>query len=157
MRLPWNSAKYETGTFVLEHQHPQGVSPPSAHLVEVIQQICGILIHPIRARPLELVEAITSGKQADPQRLAAPRGEHVPDAVADCNGARDRSIQPGRRGQKQVRVRLRILHVIACDHHVNVGIHTVDAVDEVPSRSKMNTGLMVIGSLTKGKSTLGKA
>jgi hypothetical protein len=85
----------------------------------VIQQVGGILIHPVRPGTLELVETIAAGQQSDPECLAAPGGQHVPDAVADHNGTADRDIQFLGGGDEQVRVRLRILDVVACNDHID--------------------------------------
>ena len=49
----------------------------------MLEQVCGVVVHPIRPRALQLIRAIAAGQEPDAEHARAARGEHVPDAVAD--------------------------------------------------------------------------
>src|SRR6185437_5591920 len=56
---------------------------PAADLVYVAQEVGRIFVYPHGAGALELVLAIAARKEAHSEAAGAPRGQHVPDAVAD--------------------------------------------------------------------------
>src|SRR5579859_2327771 len=50
--------------------------------VEMVQQIGRVLVHPIRAGPLELFLSVAPGEEADRQRARPAGGQEIPDTVA---------------------------------------------------------------------------
>ena len=66
-------------------------SPSSADLVEVNEQIRGILVDTDGARLAQLVGAVTAALQSCSERAAAGRGEQVPGAVAHDECRLDRT------------------------------------------------------------------
>src|ERR1700722_19610038 len=91
----------------------------NSNLVEVLQQIKRVLVHPISSSPFELILAVTTGKEADAQRSSASRCQQVPDTVSDYNRVLHVDFETPGRGQKQVRIRFRALHLVASnDRHL---------------------------------------
>jgi len=63
-------------------------------LVEVVQQIGGILIYAIRPRALELFLSIATRQESHAERAGAARREQVPHAVPDHHRTRRSDPQP---------------------------------------------------------------
>src|SRR3954470_21888056 len=62
---------------------PAGLlSDADADLVEVRQQVGGVLVDAVGAGPLQFVLAVAAREQADPQGPRPPGRQQVPDAVA---------------------------------------------------------------------------
>ena len=89
------------------------LSPPSANLVDVQQQVGGVLVDPERARILKLVEPIAAAENPDTERTAACGRQRVPDAVANDDRRFDRCSELLGRRQKQIRIRLGVFDLIA--------------------------------------------
>jgi len=89
--------------------------PSTADLVDVLQHFGRVFIDAERARLLQLLDPVAAAHQADAERTAAHRGEHVPDAVADHHGVLDRRTQPLGGGQEQVGIRLGVFHLVPRD------------------------------------------
>src|SRR5208282_6074243 len=68
--------------------------PSTADLVDVLQHFGRVFIDAERARLLQLLDPVAAAHQADAERAAAHRGEHVPDAVADHHGVLGRRAKP---------------------------------------------------------------
>src|SRR5689334_18724283 len=66
---------------------------PPADLVEMIEQISRVLVDADGAGVAQLLVAIAAGQQPDAERATARGGEHVPDGVADHDGALDLRTQ----------------------------------------------------------------
>ena len=70
-------------------------STAAPDLVDVLEQIGRIFIDPSGAAALEFVGPVSSRQQSHSESVAAPCGQHVPDAVADndriLDGALSRS------------------------------------------------------------------
>ncbi len=64
---------------------------------------------------LQFACAIAAAEEADAERAAARRRQHVPDAVADDNGGLDRRVEPRGGGEEKVRVGLGVFDLIARD------------------------------------------
>ena len=78
--------------------NPPTITPGShPQLVEVLEQIGGILVDPVRSRPRQLLLAVAAGQQSDAQRPGAPRRQEVPHAVADHGRVLDRRRPAWRR------------------------------------------------------------
>ena len=91
------------------------INPPGGCRVRPSAQVERVLINAIGSGPLQLLLAITAGKQSDTERSGALRGQQVPNAVPDHDRVVNGHPQPLGRGQEQVRIRLRVPHLIARD------------------------------------------
>src|ERR1035441_173741 len=97
------------------HMRRESIRPADAEFVQVRERVDGVRINAIGSGPLQLLLAITAGKQSDTDRSGALRGQQVPDAVADHDRVVNGHPPPLGRGQEQVRIRLRVPHLIARD------------------------------------------
>lgn len=77
------------------------------------QQVRGVFIHAQCAGPFKFIHSVSARQQPHAQRAAAPRSEHVPDAVTHHDAMLDRHAQTRRRCNEEIRVRLGVLHVVA--------------------------------------------
>ena len=85
------------------------------------QQIRWIIVDSISARAFQLFAAITARKQSDTQGARPPCREQIPDAVADHNRIGDIDAEFLSRGEKEIRIGLRMLdHVARDDRHFGV-------------------------------------
>ena len=63
-------------------------SGPDSHLVEVTEEVGGILVDAVGAGSLQLLLPVAAGEQPDTERLGPTGGQEIPDAVAhDHRGA----------------------------------------------------------------------
>ncbi len=72
----------------------------------MMQQIGRILVHPVGAGPLELLEAMAAREQPDPEGPRTTGREQVPDAVAHDHRGADLDIEAAGPGQEEVGVGL---------------------------------------------------
>src|SRR5436190_22879367 len=79
------------------------------------QEVGRVGIHAVCARGHELLAAVTSGQESDPEGAGALGGEKVPDAVADHEAITWRHTQSFRRREEQVGVGLGVGHLVARD------------------------------------------
>src|SRR5205807_724465 len=98
-------------------QRPPGNLPggPDPELVQVGEEVRRIVVHAIGARPLELLLAIASREQPNPQSARSLGGEQVPDAVPDHKAVAWRDAKALGGSQEEVWVRLRIGNLVAGD------------------------------------------
>src|SRR3989442_2869705 len=87
-------------------------SPPDADLVEVPEQVAGILVDAIRTGARELVLPVAAREEPDAYAMHASRREQVPDAVADHDRVRGLGTETAR----------------GCDEEVGVGLGVADEV-----------------------------
>ena len=53
---------------------------PDPNFVQVPQQVCGVLIHAVGARPFEFILAVAPREKANAEGTGAAGGEEIPDA-----------------------------------------------------------------------------
>ncbi len=90
-----------------------GAGRAHAHLVEVGEQVGGVLVHAVGAGPGELVLAVATREQAHAERAGATGGQQVPHAVAHDDRVLDVGAEPFGRREEQVGVGLRVGHLVA--------------------------------------------
>src|SRR5437763_1954764 len=89
---------------MMQFRHERPMLPPAADLVEMIEQVSRVLVDPDGAGMAQLLVAIAAGQQPDAEGAAAGRCKHVPDGVADHDGALDLRAQFRGRRQEEIRV-----------------------------------------------------
>jgi hypothetical protein len=77
------------------------------------QEVSRVFVNADGAGLPQLIRTIAAAEQSHPQRPAARGRKHVPDTVADHDRPLDRRVEPSRRCQEQIRVRLGISHLVA--------------------------------------------
>src|SRR5439155_22632020 len=92
------------------------LSGPDPYLVQVRQQVRGILVDPVGAGTLELILAVAARQETDAERAGAVGGEEIPDAVADDDGRGDRYSETLGGRQEEVWIGLGALHLVPRDH-----------------------------------------
>src|SRR5215475_2307468 len=70
-----------------------GSLAPAADFVEMIEQVGRVLVDANGAGMAQFLVAIAAGQQPDAERATARGSEHVPDGVADHDGALDLRTQ----------------------------------------------------------------
>src|SRR5262245_5849505 len=98
------------GRFFRDRSNPE--------LVEVSLQVQGTLVHPQGARAFKLLPAGPAREKSHPERSRAPRGEDIPDAVADDQSVGDGNVETSGRREEEVGIGLRPFHVVARDHQI---------------------------------------
>src|SRR5450759_3174763 len=86
---------------------------PTSDVVDMKQQIGGILIDAEGTRLLKLVETVTTALEANAQRPTARCGKHVPNAVAHHDSRLNRRAQSSCSREKKIRIGLGIFYLIA--------------------------------------------
>src|SRR5438128_11391200 len=62
---------------------PRSFRDAHPHLVQVLQQVGRVLVHPIRASALQLLRPVAARQEADAECASAAGGEQIPYAVPD--------------------------------------------------------------------------
>src|SRR4051794_13212022 len=79
-------------------------SEAKPEFVQPGQHVQRVAVDPERAGPLQLLPAVAAGHHPDAEGSGAPCGQQVPDAVAHHQRVPGIDVQPGRRGEEQVRI-----------------------------------------------------
>ena len=92
-------------------------------LVEMTKEIARVLIDAICSRALEFFPAVPAREEADAKCAGAARSQKIPYAIPDHDSVGNVHCKLFARGDKQVRIRLRMLDLVSRDHR---RVHRVD-------------------------------
>ncbi len=99
-------------------------SRSSADPVEMGEWVGRVLVNADGARLAQFIGIVTATEQSYSERPTPGGGEHVPDAVSDDDCGLDRATQTFACGEKEIRLRLRVFHLIARHYRYRGGIDT---------------------------------
>src|SRR5262245_54588875 len=94
-----------------------GGSEQDPQLVQVLQQVGDVAVHAERAGVVEFLFAVPAGQDADAQHAGPPRGDVVPDGVADDDAVPRPDAEPLPARQKEVRLGLALQLPLPLHHN----------------------------------------
>lgn len=81
----------------------------------MLHQFCRIFVNSVRAGLYEFIHTVSASEKPNSQSVCTPRGQQVPDAVADYDAVLDVGIQAFGSGEKEIGEGLTVGDISACD------------------------------------------